>query len=214
MRSHHAINAFGRSQQPPVTPGTTGVLCLLQGNQAIWAHVGDSRLYIYQQGLPIYRTTDHSYVEKLYQNGQISRSEQDSHPMRNRITECLGVRDDEPTITISKPVTLKPGDILLLCSDGLWGPLDDALMGSMLLTDGDLEQALYNMAEKAEQISYPRSDNISAVALRFISSEGQQTDSSGQDAKRSPAKSEDDGIESAIAQIERVMREYEKEIDR
>ena len=211
LRSHHAINDFGLHQQPVVTPGSTGVLCLIQNNQATWAHVGDSRLYLYQQGLPIYRTTDHSYVEQLFQKGKISRWEQENHPQRNQITECLGVRPEEPQITVSSTVGLKPGDIIMLCSDGLWGPLDDALMGSMLMTDGDLEQSLYNMAEKAEQISYPRSDNISVLALRFLSAEAnvrQQSEQNGQGKRRAG----EDRLEIAIAQIEAVLREYEKEI--
>lgn len=211
LQSHRAINDFGQSQHPPATPGTTGVLCLIQNGSATWAHVGDSRLYVYQQGLPIYRTTDHSYVEHLFQKGKISRWEQDNHPKRNQITECLGVRADEPKVTVSKPVTLKPGDIVLLCSDGLWGPLDDALMGSILLTDGDLEQALYSMAEKAEQISYPRSDNISVLALRFIAS-ASDADSQSQAARNSQQQGSNNRLESAIAQIEEVLKEYEKEI--
>lgn len=211
LRSHHAINDFGQRQQPVATPGSTGVLCLIQNNQATWAHVGDSRLYLYQQGLPIYRTTDHSYVEQLFQKGKISRWEQDNHPQRNQITECLGVRPDEPQVTVSNTINLKPGDIIMLCSDGLWGPLDDALMGSMLMTDGDLEQSLYNMAEKAEQISYPHSDNISVLALRFLSAEANVQQQSAQNGQRK-RRAGDDRLESAIAQIEEVLREYEKEI--
>jgi serine/threonine protein phosphatase PrpC len=211
LRSHHAINEFGSCQHPPSSPGTTGVLCLIQDGQANWAHVGDSRLYLYQQGLPIYRTTDHSYVEQLFQKGKISRWEQESHPQRNQITECLGVRIEEPKVTLSKTVALKPGDIIMLCSDGLWGPLDDALMGSMLLTDGDIEHCLYNMAEKAEQLSYPRSDNISVLALRFISNEA-PVQHGITDAQGGLLPAPEDRLESAIAQIEQVLKEYEKEI--
>ncbi|MBE0510438.1 MAG: protein phosphatase 2C domain-containing protein [Chromatiales bacterium] len=210
LQAHQAINAFGRRQQPPTTPGTTGVLCLIQQDQAVWAHVGDSRLYLYQQGLPIYRTTDHSYVEQLFQKGEISRWEQDLHPRRNQITQCLGARHDKPEVSISKPVSLKPEDIILICSDGLWGPLDDAVMGRMLLADNALEDSLDKMAESAEHNSYPHSDNISAMALRFIASGTALLPGQSKQQARTVAAGGDQ-LESAIAQIEQVLKEYEKE---
>lgn len=212
LRSHRAINDFALNKGLRDIPGTTAVLCLIQHGQAQWAHVGDSRLYIFEQGLPIYRTTDHSYVEKLVQSGEISRSETDRHPMRNRITECLGVRREEPMISLSKPVLLKPEDILLLCSDGLWAPLDDALMGSMLLAEQSLEQILYAMAEKAEKISYPQSDNVSALALRVCTNRAAGEDPDAELVSRRGL--EGDQLRSAIAQIEQVMREYQNEINK
>lgn len=212
--AHKMINAFGRRQQPPITPGTTGVLCLIQDGQAIWAHVGDSRLYIFQQGISIYRTTDHSYVEHLLQKGAISRREQDSHPQRNEITQCLGCRTSSPEVTVSKTVKLKPGDIILLCSDGLWGPLDDAQMGTQLYDDTPLDDLLNVMAEKAERISYPRSDNISGLALRFISNESSQSKPRSEEPSDNSQMKEVDELESAIAKIEEVLKEYEKEIKR
>jgi len=211
--AHHRIVDFGEQQEPPATPGTTAVLCLIQGGEAHWAHVGDSRLYIYQQGLPLYRTTDHSYVEQLFQRGEISRWEQDSHPQRNQITQCLGCRRELPAVSFSNRVTLKPDDIVLLCSDGLWGPLDDAQLGTLLDTGNNLDEALNELAERAERASYPRSDNISALALRFISSEGEQPLRSEEEQMRR-ITSRQGSLEDAIAQIEEVIREYEGEIEK
>jgi len=210
--AHLQIIAFGQRQEPPVTPGTTAVLCLIQDGDATWAHVGDSRLYIYQQGLPLYRTTDHSYVEQLYQKGEISRWEQDTHPQRNQITQCLGCRRELPKVSLSNTVMLKPDDVVLLCSDGLWGPLDDSQMGTMLESGSELEDALNDIAEKAEKMSYPRSDNISALAMRFISAEGEQT-IDGAKNERPVSEGRHDNLEDAIAQIEEVIREYEQEIE-
>jgi PPM family protein phosphatase len=211
--AHRRIVDFGAQQQPPATPGTTAVLCLLQAGEACWAHVGDSRLYVYQRGIPLYRTTDHSYVEQLFQRGEISRYEQDTHPQRNQITQCLGCRPDLPTVSFSNQVSLKQNDIVLLCSDGLWGPLDDAQLGTQLVSSKILDEALNELAERAERASYPQSDNISALALRFISSEGEQplhTDS--QRIQRVDGRK--DSLEDAIAQIEEVIREYEGEIEK
>ena len=213
IKAHQEILAFGQSQEPPVTPGTTGVLCLIQEGQAVWAHVGDSRLYIFQHGLPLYRTTDHSYVEQLYQKGEISRWEQDTHPQRNQITQCLGCRTSPPKVSLSNTVTLKPGDIVLLCSDGLWGPLDDAQMGAQLRDGEPMDDLLNEMAEKAERLSYPRSDNISGLAFRYISNEPSEKMQQGEEADGTAA-GDGDELESAIAKIEEVIKEYEKEIER
>jgi serine/threonine protein phosphatase PrpC len=213
VRAHHEIIAFGQRQEPPISPGTTCVICLIQDGQALWAHVGDSRLYIFHHGLPLYRTTDHSYVEQLYQRGAISRWEQDTHPQRNEITRCLGCRPAPPEASLSNPVTLKPGDIVLLCSDGLWGPLDDAQMGAHLRDGEPMEELLNELAEKAERLSYPRSDNISGLALRYISNEASNRARQGEEAGSAPGE-EGDELKSAIEKIEQVIREYEKEIDR
>ena len=210
--AHLLIIAFGQRQEPAVTPGTTAVLCLVQDGDATWAHVGDSRLYIYQQGLPLYRTTDHSYVEQLYQKGEISRWEQDTHPQRNQITQCLGCRRDLPKVSLSNTVMLKPDDVVLLCSDGLWGPLDDSQMGTILESGKQLEEALNEIAEKAEKLSYPRSDNISALAMRFISAEGDPA-INDEAREQQASRSGDGSLEDAIAQIEEVIREYEGEIE-
>lgn len=209
LNSHRAIVAFGKRQHGSVIPGTTAVLCLVQQGQAVWAHVGDSRLYVYQQGVPLYRTTDHSYVEKLFQQGRISRHEQERHPRRNQVTECLGVRLEEPRISISRSVKLQAGDIVLLCSDGLWSPLDDTVMGQMLQGPGDLEQKLDKLAERAERLSYPRSDNISALAMRLLPGRLQGK----HDRSEQAGQTGDARLHSAIAQIEQVFHEYEQEID-
>jgi serine/threonine protein phosphatase PrpC len=211
QEAHRAIIDFGQRQEPPVTPGTTGVLCLVQDGQAFWAHVGDSRLYIFQGGLPIYRTTDHSYVEQLYQKGAISRWEQENHPKRNQITQCLGCRATPPEVSLSNAVTLRENDIVLLCSDGLWGPLDDAQMGALLRDDESLEELLNEMAERSERLSYPRSDNISGLALRYISNEVPEQAQHGEHAAKTGEAG--DELESAIAKIEEVIKEYEKEIE-
>ncbi len=213
MTAHRRIVEFGEQQLPPATPGTTAVLCLIQAGEAYWAHVGDSRLYVYQQGLPLYRTTDHSYVEHLFQRGEISRWEQESHPQRNQITQCLGCRREEPSISFSNRVTLKQNDIVLLCSDGLWGPLDDAQLGTLLEQCSTLDGALNELAERAERASYPQSDNISALALRFIACEGEQPIPRENERSRREIGHKD-SLEDAIAQIEEVIREYEGEFDK
>ncbi|MGD8547281.1 MAG: serine/threonine-protein phosphatase [Thiohalophilus sp.] len=206
-RAHRAVLLSGQEQNPPVTPGTTAVLGLVQDGKAWWAHVGDSRFYLFRDGLPMYRTQDHSYVEQLYQAGRISLSKRQGHPMRNFVTQCIGLNPGEPEVAISNSVPIQEGDVLLLCSDGFWEPLDDALIGSSL-DSGSLRQSLDRLAEQAEQSSYPHSDNTSAVAARIISLQELQK----KPAQTTTRKRDINNLDDAIEEIERAIRTYEDEM--
>lgn len=200
-------------------PGTTGVLCLIQRGQMEWVHVGDSRLYLFRDGVPVFRTIDHSYVEQLYKQGVISRAEQDSHPRRNHLTQCIGCLPQQPEADIGRGKPLREGDIILLCSDGLWSALDDAQLGA-LLEGPTLDDILERMAQRAEQNSYPHSDNISVVAIRLISLlERVQSRPTAKAAPKpvSAARQrqlDDEKLKSAIEQIEEALRTYGDELKR
>ena len=212
-RAHQNILLNGRAQSPPVEPGTTAVICLVQNGQAWWAHAGDSRLYLFRDGLPLYRTTDHSYVEQLYQEGRISLKKLNKHPMRNYVTQCIGLSNNVPKITVSTGVDVKERDVVLLCSDGFWEPLGDARMGPAL--EQPLDKALNELAESAESASYPKSDNATAVALRVVSL--QQIQSPAQQTKTvsstaTPPQHSGDVLDDAIDEIQRAIREFEYEM--
>lgn len=209
VTAHHNIKQVGAEQNPPLTPGTTGVLCLIQEGVAWWAHVGDSRLYLFRDSLPLYRTKDHSYVEQLYQEGQITLDNLQGHPMRNYVTRCLGLTESDPEVTLSNEVQMKPGDILLLCSDGLWDPVDDAQIG-ILIVNGRLSDALDLLAERAEQVSYPASDNITGLAFQLMSVK--LTGKTAEAEKKDPHKTADP-LDSAIGEIERAIKQYGEEMD-
>lgn len=206
-RAHRSVLMTGHEQDPPLAPGTTAVLCLVQNGKAWWAHVGDSRLYLFRDGLPIYRTQDHSYVEQLYQEGLIPLSKRQGHPMRNFVTQCIGLNPGEPEVSVSNSIALQQGDVLLLCSDGFWEPLDDALIGSSL-DSGNLRDVIDKLAEQAEQYSYPHSDNTSAIAARIVSL--QQLHKKPQNASRQ--HSDVRTLDGAIKEIERAIRRYEDEM--
>lgn len=221
--THDALVSLAAEQHLDNIPGTTAVLCLLQHGHMDWAHVGDSRLYLFRGGLPVFRTTDHSYVEQLYQQGIIRRSEQDTHPRRNHITQCIGAMPQAPEVEVGKGKVLRVGDIVLLCSDGLWGALDDAQLGLMLQQEGSLDEVLEHMAMRAEQISYPHSDNISVVALRLNSlAPAQPRPQPPQPVMPEPKpepkgqtpRVDDDKLKSAIEQIEAALRTYKDELKR
>ena len=117
--------------------GTTLTLARLCGEKVVYAHVGDSRLY-YFDGKTLERvTTDHSLVEQLVQSGVITREEAKYHPHRNIITRGVGL---SPAVDVDVfEREWNAGDILLLCSDGLHGALEDEEVISVLSSEQSLD---------------------------------------------------------------------------
>jgi len=106
--------------------GTTATAIALVSNQLYYAHIGDSRLYRLR-GQEITRLTrDHSYVGRLFENGVISAEEAESHPQRHILTAALGTGPEFTPDSPEQPIVLQPGDTLVLCTDGLWGPLSES----------------------------------------------------------------------------------------
>ena len=166
-QSHHAIVTAGLQQLPPVDPRSTAVACLLQERHANWAHVGDSRLYLIRHGTLVARTRDHSLVEELIARGELEEAERERHPLRNYVSRSLGGDQWPPGITISEPHTLQSGDLLLLCSDGLWASVPEAAIAG-LADAASLEQAASALARSAEQAAHPGSDNVTLLACRLF----------------------------------------------
>ena len=209
IRAHYAIRSAGAKKLPPIEPGSTAVICLVQNKKVWWAHVGDSRFYLIRDGLPLYRTQDHSYVEQLYQEGKIPLEKRQGHPMRNLVTQCIGLMENEPQVAVNNGIELQKGDVLLLCSDGFWEPLDDAQIGFNLV-NSRISESINKLAQRAEQTSYPRSDNTSAVALRVISLQAVKKDAHphAEQASQEPA----DALDGAIREIEAAIQAYADEM--
>lgn len=210
-RAHFRIIDEGKKQDPPLNPGTTAVLCLIQDGKAWWSHVGDSRLYLFRGSIPIYRTRDHSFVEKLYQSGEITSSGRANHPMKNYMTRCVGLSDNVPEVTVSNEVALQQGDVIMLCSDGFWEPLDDAQIGVKIM-EGRLGEALDKLAELAEEASYPNSDNTSAVAIQIMSLQLMGRALADDIKKQVKSSRKSDPVQSAIDVIEQTFKLYKDEM--
>ena len=164
LNAHRAIVAYGEKQQPMIEPRTTGVLCLIQEGYAYWAHVGDSRLYHFRGKQLLQRTADHSSVEELHQDGLITEEEMTSHPQKGRLLKCIG-GPRQPVISLGEETLLKTGDVLLLCSDGLWEalpPEDIVQYTSGKVLDEEIEEMLIEAEDRL-----PVSDNITAICLRW-----------------------------------------------
>ncbi len=157
QRAHHAIIRFGDRQTPPICPRSTVVMAIIQHGRAWWAHVGDSRLYLIREGSILVQTHDHSLVHAIDQPPARGKT-------RSAVTRCLGGLDRPPGVSFGVPLSLQEGDTLLLCTDGLWNQIrQDELI--RLLSEHDLGAGLQRAAHVAA--SRPRSDNITAIALRW-----------------------------------------------
>ena len=143
--------------------GTTLVAALLMGNGYIAANVGDSRMYQYHDKTLEPVTTDHSLVEQLVLAGAITKEEARVHPQRNIITRAMGV---SPVVDVDLFERVWcAGDILVLCSDGLHGSVEEEDMISVLSSARTLE----SMCELLIQLALDNggTDNITVILIRF-----------------------------------------------
>jgi len=147
-------------------PGTTCVAVLIQNDQLYWGHAGDSRLYLLRDGEVLVRTRDHSIVQQWLEQGMISAEQAHNHPQRNQITNCLGGFGDAFHMERGKPIALQSGDVLLIGSDGLWGPFSDReLVESFIALP--VEDVLDGLIERALMLGDGHSDNVTGIAVRW-----------------------------------------------
>jgi serine/threonine protein phosphatase PrpC len=128
---------LAEKQQNPVwgKMGSTLVLVMVRGSQLVAAHVGDSRAYLFRQDRLIRLTRDHTIVQDLVDQGRISESEARTHELGSALKQSVG-SEREPVLEVSEPVALQPGDGILLCSDGLCGYVDDAVIANAIRAAG------------------------------------------------------------------------------
>ena len=139
--------------------GTTIVAVLTCGDKFIVANIGDSRAYLYRNGRFVQITEDHSLVNELVRSGELTPEEAKNFPRKNLITRSLGVAPDvEPDVDT---YDLIPGDMLLLCSDGLSKTVDDSQMAQVMSSQLSLQQKADRLIELANEAGGP--DNISAL---------------------------------------------------
>lgn len=221
--AHLALVAYAAGKQLPETPRTTCVACIVQNGVAHWAHVGDSRLYHLRDGKVRARTHDHSRVQLLVDAGRLSEEGAAKHPERNKIFNCLG-SDAPPKVELSGHAPLREGDTLLLCTDGLWGPLNNAVISAALAED-DILKAMPVLLDQAESLAGNQCDNLSAVAMTWTEAQSledlvttqtlelddfsTQVDDFGKTVPGDGrADLSDEEIEGAIAEIRKAIRKH------
>ncbi|MBB5198910.1 PP2C family protein-serine/threonine phosphatase [Glaciimonas immobilis] len=163
LAAHMAIHNYCEAHNLPETPRTTVVACLIQHNSASWAHCGDSRLYWMRRGRIRERTRDHSRIEMLIALGKADPAKRATHPDRNKLFNCLGA-DQVPKVELSRPVSLQAGDVMLLCSDGLWSMLPDHELVKFFQND-IISNVIPALIRSAVSIAGKRSDNVTALAM-------------------------------------------------
>ena len=168
-RAHDAVVRLGQGLPPEIRPRATCAVCLVQGSSAYWAHVGDSRVYLLRNGQVFDRTRDHSHVELLLRAGRITEQQALVHPMRNYVECCIGGDPVLPEMSLSGRRALKSGDLLLLCSDGLWSGLTDESVASLgRKSDQELRESLADLGQTAVHAGSPFADNTTAAAIRWL----------------------------------------------
>src|SRR5881398_807424 len=143
--------------------GTTVVACLADEDMMAFAHVGDSRAYLIRDGQLSRITNDHSWVFEQVQAGMLTEAEAEKHPLRNVITRALGgalsVNPD------ASEIDCKPGDVYLLCSDGLTGMVPEEEILKLVSTNaGDLEKACRELIDMANERG--GLDNVTAILVK------------------------------------------------
>ena len=162
---HAAILREAERRSLPDSPRTVIVACVVQDGHAWWTHVGDSRLYLLREGRIVHRTRDHTVVQQLIDAGRIREEAVASHPERNRLLQCLGGYQTPRPEPVER-ARLARNDIVVLCSDGFWGPLTQRqLMHAML--SRELKDAVNDLATLAEHRAGRECDNVSVVAMTW-----------------------------------------------
>ncbi len=220
IAGHHQLLRYASERTLIDTPRTTLVACLLQGNAAYWAHCGDSRLYLVRGEKLVARTRDHSYSELQETLAQVV-------PMGDRVNRnvlftCLG-SPGKPVVDTAGPLLVLPGDRVMLCSDGLWGSVSDAVITEVLARN-PISESVPELVERALRAAGDKSDNVTALAVEWEAAEdndstsGISTLSLGDDVFASTIQAslgaDSAGEELDDAEIERSIREINEAIQR
>jgi PPM family protein phosphatase len=132
--------------------------------QCAIAHAGDSRVYHFRGPEMVSRTLDHSFVQRLIDEGQITEDEANTHPQSNLLTGCLGTTADPP-LAVRSLGTLELGDTVLACSDGLWHYFTPREMGAIVHAL-PAREASEMLVSKARQRARGGGDNLSLALVR------------------------------------------------
>ena len=156
------LTAITSEQEPH---STIAAALVLPNRECHIAHAGDSRVYVFKGAQMQMRTLDHSLVQRLVEQGDISEDEANDHPHANLLTGCLGA-DEDPPMTLARVEQLDVGDSVLVCSDGLWHYFTARELGTIThaLRPRDASKMLIS---KARQRARGGGDNLSLALVRL-----------------------------------------------
>lgn len=226
--SHRELHRYRELHGMNECPRTTIVACVVQDGHAWWGHAGDSRLYLLRDSDILFRTLDHSKVQSLISLGLITEAEAEVHPERNKVLNCLG-SPFVPPVEIHAAFPLKAGDVMMLCSDGLWSGVSREELVREFRNE-PLELAVPRLIQSALNHNGVGADNTTVLAMKW------DTDSSENDglpslssmalpdgavtttiaiANNLDAESVDmteDEIDKTIAEIQEAIQRSNKEV--
>jgi protein phosphatase len=162
--AHEEIRQHGLAHPELRGMGTTCTALAIANDLLYFVHVGDTRLYLIRDGQIIQVTRDHSYVGRLVEAGMISREEAETHPQRNILTAAVGTNPELVMDSPGQPEPLRAKDVLLLCTDGLWGVVHDAELLAVV-ENHTAEDAGRELIDLARARGGP--DNITVSILRL-----------------------------------------------
>jgi serine/threonine protein phosphatase PrpC len=143
--------------------GTTATCVMIRGDLSYIAHVGDSRAYLLSEGTLEAITRDHLLVRRLQELGNLTSEEADTHPQRNVLYRAIG--QSESLEVDASTRRLQPSSKLLLCSDGLWGVVDDESIRSIMQENNDPQEICDQLIAAAN--ANEGQDNITAVVIQM-----------------------------------------------
>ena len=166
--AQQAVLKAQKDQPTLSTMRTTIVILLTDSKSALWAHVGDSRLYCLDNGRIVFCTKDHSVVQAMVNAGELPANKIRHHEDRNRLLRCLGNSETEfrPTI-LPEARTLNLGMAFLLCTDGFWENVTEPEMEVDLAKAEGTRDWLALMEGRLLERATDSSDNYTAIAVRF-----------------------------------------------
>lgn len=159
------LTSFSSEKNPH---STMAALVITPDRKAIWAHVGDSRLYRFDGPNCAERTADHSFVEMLVREGKLSREEAQNHRLSNVLVSALGSHDREPQVTLRKYEGLKAGDAFLLCSDGLWHYFSEAELGAAVAVNSPRQASEMLINKARERTTSASGDNCTLAIIKLV----------------------------------------------
>lgn len=162
LKANEAILAEAAAVPAYAGMGTTAMIFHREGQMGLWAHVGDSRIYLLRAEQLRQLTRDHSLVEDLVENGTITREEAKTHPRKNILTRAVGVEEALQVDTGS--LQMEPGDCILLCSDGLTNMVSDEEIRDTLQAAGVEDKAAV-LIQKA--VAAGGTDNVTAIVVAY-----------------------------------------------
>ncbi len=151
---------------------TTAVVLVSDYREAVWAHLGDTRLYHFGCNQGLKQTKDHSVPQALVDAGEIKPQDIRGHEDRNRLLRVLGMPEDFRPAIMEKPVIVEAGDAFLLCSDGFWEYVDENDMAHCRKVAASPADWLAKMTEQIIARARPGHDNYTAIAI-FVEQQGE-----------------------------------------